>query len=419
MMLRFTHSLVLLIFLIGGCSQAPLKQAATAGKTTERLQRQVLVTITNTKPSELQKTASEVANRYRMKQIAAWPISVLDVHCFIYTISSEDSAAAIVSRLRTDPQIDSAQLMNLFEVRSYNDPYVKLQKNLDNIPIEQIHKWSTGKGVKIAIVDSGVEVNHPDLHSELLSYKSFVDDELNQGPSTAGFGDKHGTAIAGVISAKPNNLIGIAGLAPDATVMALKACWPKNKGSDKALCNSFTLARALNVAVQAKVDIINLSLAGPKDPLLERILRVAMQQSICVVAAYAEGSHVHSFPASMSGVIGVRAAMGLVTTGADREQQAANASVVSLVAAPGTEILTTVPKDSYDFMSGSSLATATVSGLVALMLAHQPNIPPEEIKRLLIRNAHLQSKASVAGSDTVFVIDSCRTISFLSGTHVC
>ena len=126
---------------------------------------------------------------------------------------------------------------------------------------------------------------------------------------SSGFsGDKHGTAIAGVIAARANNGMGIVGIAPGAKLIALKACWPTPSGSIEAVCNSFTLALAINTAIKMGVDILNLSLTGPEDPLISKLLKIATGRGIVVVAADPGTSSptAHRFPALMEDVIAVQ-----------------------------------------------------------------------------------------------------------------
>jgi subtilisin family serine protease len=153
--------------------------------------------------------------------------------------------------------------------------------------------------------------------------------------------DRHGTAIAGVIAANAGNGQGISGIAPESRLLALKACWQLQEGADAARCNSFTLAKALASAVELKARIINLSLTGPPDPLLEALALQAMRAGIIIVGP---GSAAPAFPGSLRNVLGV----------ARSEDAAVPAGVLQ---APGREVLTLAPGGRYDFFSVSSIAT--------------------------------------------------------------
>ena len=155
-----------------------------------------------------------------------------------------------------------------------------MQTGFQSLGIAELHKSSTGQGVRIALIDTGVDVDHPDLKGQ-ISYSENVAPE----PSDHNLAEIHGTAVAGVLSARADNGIGIAGIAPEAEILAFRACWPDKPGSLAARCNSFTLALALNQAIRMNSRIINLSLSGPEDPLLKMLIEKALSEGIIVIAA--------------------------------------------------------------------------------------------------------------------------------------
>src|SRR5690606_21862937 len=107
-----------------------------------------------------------------------------------------------------------------------------------------------------------------------------------------------------------NNREGIIGIAPDARIAALRACWPVNGSSSGAQCSSFTLAQALETAIELDPALVNLSLTGPTDPLLSRLLDEAMERGIVIVAAEPATLDAAVFPASHAGVIAARTSFG-------------------------------------------------------------------------------------------------------------
>jgi subtilisin family serine protease len=278
----------------------------------------------------------------------------------------------MVARLSSDPRVDSAQPLNEFATEAhedegaYNDPYAALQTALRDLTVAQAQRWSRGAGVRIAIVDTGVDFQHPDLAGQLITRRNFVDAD-----EAAFRADRHGTEVAGVIAAVPDNHIGIVGIAPDARLLALKACWQSTHGNAPAACNSFTLAKALQSAMDLRADVVNLSLAGPADPLLERLLRHGMQSGIVFVGAAPPASTHAGFPTGVEGVLSVAAA-----------EEAAGGTTA--LVAPGHEVLTLVPGGHWDFASGSSIAAAEVSATVALLLSLRPHLTALELERVLV-----------------------------------
>lgn len=319
--------------------------------------------------------AASLESDYKLKILSQWPIKEIGEHCVVYLISENHSIDDVINALSKDERVENVQLMNTFHVLSaskYSDPYYRLQSNVQSINLAEIHSQVTGKNITIAIVDTGVDTKHPDLDGQIQNSKDFVAQK-----SLAALGDNHGTAIAGVIAAKPNNGQGIVGIAPDSNVVSLKACWGTKEGALEAVCNSFTLALAINTAIEMKVDVLNLSLTGPHDPLLAKLVDKAVKQGIIVVASQADKVDGKSgFPSQQPGVIGVRSthSQDLLPT---------NSNHVFAITAPGQDILTTLPNGAYDFVSGNSLATAHISGLAALLLQSKRNVNRNELMNLL------------------------------------
>ena len=322
------------------------------------------------------RVAASIERDYKIRILAQWPIKEIGEHCVVFLVGEDQSIVDVINALRNDGRIDNVQTMSTFKVmaRKYNDPYYRLQTNIHSMNLAKIHSQATGKNVTIAIIDTGVDATHPDLDGQIRQSKDFVAQK-----SSDSFSDNHGTAIAGVIVAKANNGQGIVGIAPDSHVIALKACWGIKAGSLEATCNSFTLALAINAAIEMKVDILNLSLTGPHDPLLSRLIEKAIQRGIFIIASQPDSEDEKSgFPAQEPGVIGVRSLN-------DSDIYLSSENQILAVSLPGEDILTTLPKGTYDFVSGSSLATAHASGLAALLLQLKHSLTKEELFNLLVK----------------------------------
>ena len=278
----------------------------------------------------------------------------------------------ILERLQSDARVESAQPMNLFETSSglYNDPYLELQHGVSSMQVEEAHRWARGTGIEVAVVDTVVDIEHPELRDHIRLARDFV-----RADGRVPTPDRHGTAVTGVIVSAVDNGLGIIGVAPAAKILALQGCWQRDPKSAQGTCSSFTLAKALAFAVEQQPDILNLSLAGPHDPLLERLVRTALADDIVVVAAVGD-SPAKPFPASVAGVMGVRA----IPQAGDG---AASTSDRDELLAPGADIITTSPAGGFDFHSGHSLATAHVSGLIALLLERRPGLRAAELQELL------------------------------------
>lgn len=351
--------------------------------------------------------------QYGLREISAWPIATLHVHCVMFELPGTATRTAMITRLTTDRRVESVQPLNEFTTQSapeslqaaadavtepmpYNDPYAKLQTSLRELAVVPAQRRSRGAGVQIAVIDTGVNYDHPDLKGQIIARRNFVD-----GDETTFQQDTHGTEVSGVIAAVADNGIGIVGIAPEARIMALKACWQAGSGSS-AVCNSFTLAQALEDAIVAHADIVNMSLAGPADPLLARLVQRGAMQGMIFVGATRSAAEGPSFPADLDQVLAVDAA----------EDSSGNPRHIP---APGHDVLTLVPGGHYDFASGSSLAAAEVSGIVALMLAERPHLSASEVRNLLLRSS--RSVDSAAGE--IRVVDACAALSGAAGHPTC
>lgn len=340
----------------------------------------------------------ELAAEYSLQVIDNWPMDVLGVHCVLYRVSEPGEAGQIVTALRLDSRIESVQPMQRFHLQAapsspsgYNDPYHELQRGWWDASLSAAHRLSTGRNVTVGVIDTAVERQHQDLRAALAGVKRFVPDERGSE------GDYHGTSVAGIIAAEPDNGVGIVGIAPGIRLFSLEACWPAGSRA-YAQCDSFTLAKALNWAIKENLQIINLSLAGPDDPLLGRLIDAALQRGISIVAADAVRDGL-SFPASRPGVIAVR------------EVENHDESVMRhkpVFYAPGRDVMTTVPRGTYDFVSGSSMAAAHVSGLIALMRAYDPSLSGARVHQLLQQT--LETMQSQKGKAAHTSIDACSLL---------
>jgi hypothetical protein len=392
-----TENRILVTFVDRTLDQAPMSNAAN-----DYRRRGSYQTSTWSKGISL-----ELAEKYGLKYVGGWPATALSEYCAIYEIPADRSLEETIDLLSRDERVVTAQKIHLFKTlkEDYSDPYINLQDGLHSMQIEAAHRWATGKNVKVAVIDTGIDYHHPDLNGQIPQNQSFV---IENSPTFTE--DIHGTAVAGVIAALANNGQGIVGIAPHARIVALKACWPAQPRSPEAICNSLGLAQAIDAAIQVRPQILNLSLTGPPDPLLSRLIQHAIGQGIIVVAADPGITDPSSrFPASMKQVIAVRAARGGDTNDSLAEDPS--------ISAPGAEILTTMPNGTYDFMSGSSFAAAHVSGVIALLLELKPDLSADQVKQILQTTIHHPEHPTA--SPLAQTLNACTAIAKLQGRDLC
>ncbi len=356
---------------------------------------------------DTQLLAAEIADEYGLLEIGRWPMRSLSVLCIVFRVTDAGERDELVSRLRADPRIDSAQRLQRFGTRTlafrdYDDTYIGLQRSLAIMSVPAAHRYSRGQGIRIAVVDGAADVQHEDLRGRITATRDFTDHYYTGEP-------EHGTAVTSVIGASANNARGIVGVAPEADIELYVACWTESE-RDHAVCNSFTLAKALDALAEDTADVVNLSLSGPHDPLLERLLAEIGRGGAVIVAARpgpdAGGS---PFPASLDGVISV--------TSADEAGRAAPVSQARTFSwrdlyAPGEGIVVALPSDNYGFRSGNSLAAAHASGVAALLLSVSPGLTGESVKDYL--------RESQQGSgDGIPSINACAAMQLAETTRIC
>ncbi len=316
--------------------------------------------------------AQAIAEQYGLTELAAWTIAPLSWRCMLYRLRAGADRGAVLQALQSDPRIQLAQPSNRFDTLAdaprYNDPYLELQSGLRSLYATAAQQFGQGENVTVAVIDGAVDTRHPELAERLRARHDYV--RKGADGETAAI-DAHGTAVAGVIAATANNREGIVGVAPRSNLLALRACWP-DAGSARggARCNTFTLAQALVAAIGAGAEVINLSLAGPRDALLEKLVAYASARGVVVVGALPSSGRIEGFPAAAPGVL-VAAVAGDAPAPA------------GTLAAPGRDVLTLAPGGGYAYLSGSSMAAAHVSGAAALLKSIRPRLTGEEIAQLL------------------------------------
>lgn len=342
----------------------------------------------------VRRAADRVARDFDLQIVDEWPIVPLNVHCLVYAVPDDVALDSLLTDLRQRPEVESAQLLNRFQVQGTPpagsaDPYGKLQHNLETMEVSQAHAWTRGAGSRVTIIDTGIDLQHPELVTQVREHHDFV-----TGAGRREVADAHGTAIAGIIAAASENGIGMTGIAPETELTVLRACW-HDPASAYAVCDSFTLAKALTHALESKTDVINLSLGGPHDALLARLVNLALQRGILVVAAAPRQA---GFPTDVPGVIVVGS--GPVSDSAETAFR---------LTAPGDDILVPVPGGGFDYASGTSLSAAQVSGVIALLVAERPGLRRDDVTALL------------AGSRTApqAPVNACRALAQLLGRGGC
>ncbi len=248
-----------------------------------------------------------------------------------------------------------------------NDTYRSYQWGLTRLAAEDTWMYSRGKGVVVAVIDTGVSVQ-PDLRGQLLTGTDLVN---GFGNGTAD-GDGHGTHVAGIIAAVANNGLGVAGIAPSARILPVRVLDDSGRGwtSD--------IAAGILYATNHGARVINMSLGSSyNDDSVFKAVSFAQQHNVVVVAAAGnerDDGNLPSYPAAYPGVLAVAA-----TDSADRTAYFSNTGSYVGIAAPGVTIASTYLRGEYWNMSGTSMASPFVAGAAALVRAAAPRLAASSV----------------------------------------
>lgn len=389
----------------------------------ERLQqaqfvaRQVLVVIKLDDDQQVERAVRALEAAHSVRRIKIFRLSSIQQAGVLFELlNQQESVAEAVTQLQNENGVLYAQPNFNYETQvaltssPYNDPLSGLQYGARQMRAEQLHKLSTGRGVKVALIDTGVDYDHSDLKGRVVDRINFVEDDKSFKT------DVHGTLVAGVIAARPNNGIGIYGIAPGVSLIAIKSLKPRQSNSVIADGSSHTVAQGLDYAINHGARVINLSIGGPREPLISRLTRAAVARGIMVVAAAGnDGRDAQpKYPAALEEVLAV--------TGVDsRDQLYSSASRGTYVdlAAPGVEIMSTAPSNKFNAFSGTSMAAPHVSAFVALLLQSNPSLSPHEIKTILERTARDLGPTGRDKNTGSGVVDACAAFQRATNKKAC
>jgi subtilisin family serine protease len=257
----------------------------------------------------------------------------------------------------------------------------------------EAHKITNGDDVLVAVLDSQIDVAHPDLAGIVAEQYDVL--------GTPAPPHLHGTGMAGAIAAH-TKLIGVA---PKVKLLAVRAFTGER---ESAQSTTFNILKGLDWAAGKGARIVNMSFAGPADPMLRNMLAKAYGRGIVLIAAVGNAgpNSPPLFPAADPHVIGVTA-----TDADDKLLQVANRGPQVAVSAPGVDVLVPAPGGGYQITSGTSVAAAHVSGVAALLLARNPKLTPDDVRRVLIRSAHsLAGNRNDTGAGVVDALGAINTL---------
>ncbi len=293
---------------------------------------------------------------------------------------SDSKGKRLMTLLQTNPQIRYLEPnleRELFLTPSdtgYRAQYAPQQTGL-----ESVWDTNTGEGIKVAVIDTGVNTLHEDFGGS-TAFVSGWDYSLDRVYSTTENRDEngHGTHVAGIIAARINGK-GVVGVAPKATIIPIRV------SNSAGLILSYNVAKAIDKAVALGADVINLSFGGNGYSYLEsKAIQKAIEANVSVVAASGNDSgYYQRYPASYPGVISVAA-----SNGRDEIASFSTRSATLSIAAPGVDIFSFgKANNAYVSLDGTSMSSPFTAGVVALLKKKTPSLTPYQAKEILERTA--------------------------------
>ncbi len=316
-------------------------------------------------------TLEALARQNRLTRLESHTFALTGRKLFRWRINDNRPVASVIRSL-SDQRIAAAQPNYLYALQQQSDERASgdaAQYTLAKLRVPEAHRVATGENVLVAVIDSAIDESHPDLVGAVADRLDLLGGSDEPHP--------HGTGVAGAIASRGK----LTGVAPRVRILAVRAFGPSARGGEGT---TFHILRGLDWAYSQGARVMNMSFAGPADPALQRTLAAARQKGIVLVAAAGNAGPKSPplFPAADPNVIAVTA-----TDTEDKVFIQANRGNHIAVAAPGVDILIPAPNRSYQISSGTSVAAAHVSGVVALMMERNAKLDPDSVRKILMATA--------------------------------
>jgi subtilisin family serine protease len=395
--------------LFGGSSSAPPAEPAaattpssTAAPAPEFVADRVLATIPLADPPAMQALAQAIAGDHNLALNAVNALESVNLGLVEYTILDGLDPAAKSAELAADARVESSQPEFIYQTTSKQD---QLYYGPKLIRAANLPSNISGKGVRVALIDTGVDGARPELKGKILESVDMTGKGLS--------GDVHGTMLAGIIAADRDSGIGVA---PNVILLAVKACQPDRPQRMEGTCWSSALTRGIDFANTKAAKVINLSVGGPQDGLVARVIGESVKRNITVVAAAGNDGPKGRprYPAALDNVLAVTA----VDSSRRLYREATRGKFID-VSAPGVEIVSIGPGSRMPISSGTSFAAAFVTGTIALLLEQRGDFSPQTLQAALEKSAQ---DLGTPGKDEEFgsgLVDACQVMAHLEQPGPC
>jgi subtilisin family serine protease len=326
-------------------------------------------------PNVSPQTVDALARRLNLSTVATHSFNLSGGTLFRFRITDGRPVGDVIHALESE-NIGVAQPNYVFRLQqdatlaARNGTGDPTQYVVSKLRLLDVHRIAIGSNVPVAVIDSEIDGRHPELAGAVVEEFDAIGNHDRP--------HAHGTGMAGAIAAH-RKLIGVA---PGVHILAIHAF--SSNGNDSAEASSEHILAGIDWAIQKGAKIINMSFAGPDDPMLQLALQKARDRGIILIAAAGNMGPKSPplYPAADPNVIAVTA-----SDANDQILPQANQGPYVAVAAPGVDILEPAPSGGYQVTTGTSVAAAHVSGIAALLLEHDPKLDANAVRDLLTASA--------------------------------
>jgi len=345
-------------------------------------------------------TIVRFAQSQRLALLGVHRLPLIDTALYQFRITDRRAVPAVLGTLRGDARIGAAQPNYLYTLQQFaqqaapaslaGDP---AQYVVGKLHLAQAHALATGSHVLVAVIDSAIDDSHPELRGVLAGRFDAIKGRVSP--------HAHGTAMASAIAAHGR----LVGVAPAAHILAVRAF---DGAAASAQSTTTRVLDGLQWAADSGARVVNMSFSGPADAKLHEMIAATRRKGLVLVAAAGNDGPqaAPDYPAAYPEVIAVTA-----TDADDRLLKVANRGAYVSVAAPGVDIFVAAPDSLYGFTTGTSVATAHVSGLAALLIDRNPDLTPAAVQAILTQTAkHLSLGSREEGGDGAGLVDAYEAL---------
>lgn len=315
-----------------------------------------------------------------------WELSSVGERLVLLSVTSDGDVDEVLSSLRRNPWVTAAERVKQFHLLTHigdrvQSTHQESARDLQVTPLraEAARRWSTGSGISVALLGGHPDERHPDLRDALTDCRHYA-------RGAAAHSDVRATAIASVVAGARS------GIAPDARLLSFSTCKASGDRTLRSYCDTPALSRALDEAINRQVDAIYIDVIGTPDAIIAKLIDAALARRIVVVAT-AGNNTIGNFPATADGVVAVS------------RRAPADAGESNVLLGPGDALPAALPSGRYGSVAGDAIATAAVTGVIALVLQRKPHLPAGLIRELLVSTAHPDSRS----------VDACAALSRVVG----